>query len=352
LEQVVRNPALLLPHWPVDVADVKPVGDVYSVAGGGSRYVLKPLNKGRRRARFICSLTEYLGRGSDPLTPGLIRTRDGRLLKTETRGRHWIMCEWIHGRTCDWKDLGDALKCAAALARFHTQARDYCHLPNERPRAYWYHWPDKLARRFNALEDHLGAATRAVSAGTAPYYERIVAAHSARQLARARDAMQVLAASHYPALCAQYRRRGQVIHGDPAGRNFVFTETGDVRIIDLESVRQDLPALDIAKLMRRVLKSHEWSIDVAKAVLSSYENVAGLDPLMLPVVYTFVAYPMKFYRDVHRYYMRSGGWTYRRHLSKLIKHLWREKGKQRFLDWFGRDFDRAPFAEADNGGPR
>ncbi|MDP2872411.1 MAG: phosphotransferase [Bacillota bacterium] len=350
MEQPGFTPSSLLVQWPVDVTDVKAVGDVYSVAGVGRRYVLKPINKGMRRARFICSLTEYLGRGADPLTPGLIRTRVGKLLTTESRRRHWILCEWIPGRTCDWADLGDAARCAAALARFHTQARDYCHLPHERPQAYWDRWPTRLLRRYEALRGFCAAAERAVQAGGAPYFDRMVAAQSARQLARAQDAMRVLAASPYRSLCAEYRRRGQVIHGDPAGRNFVATENGMVRIIDLESIRQDLPALDIAKLLRRVLKSHGWRTDVAMAVLSAYADAGGLDPSMLPVVYAFIAYPMKFSYDVRRYYTCAEGWAYRRHLRKLIKHLWGEKGKQRFLDWFGRDFARAPYAEADHAG--
>lgn len=340
---------LLLARWPVDVVGVYPVGDVFRVEGADRLYVLKPIDKSRRRARFICSLTEYLGRGANPLTPALIRTRDGGLLTSDAGGRHWILCEWIEGRTCDWGDLQDAQRCAAALAQFHSQARDYCPLPNERPRAYWNQWPEKLARRYEQLQGHCDAArSKASDPGGGSHFDRLVAGQSRRQLARAEDALRVLAASQYHMLCAVYRRRGQVIHGDPAGRNFILTDTGEVRIIDLESVRQDVPALDIAKLLRRVLKAHRWRTDIAQAVLASYAGFAGLDPAMLPLIYVFVAFPTKFYRDVQRHYIRAEGWEYRHHLRRLTRHLWQEKGKQALLDCLGADCARVGFAEAAN----
>jgi spore coat protein I len=340
---------LLLARWPVDVAgDVSPVGDVFRVEGADRQYVLKPIDKSRRRARFICSLTEYLGRGAYPLTPALIRTRDGSLLTTDAGGRHWILCEWISGRTCDWSDLQDALRCAEALARFHAQARDYCPLPNEKPRVYWNQWPGRLAGRLDQLKGYSAAAERSVAAGAATHFERLVAAQSPRQISYAEDSLAVLAASQYPVLCAQYRRRGQVIHGDPAGRNFVLTGSGEVRIIDLESVRQDVPVLDLAKLMRRVLKAHRWRPDVAREVLSSYSSALVVEPAMLPILYAFVAYPMKFYRDVHRYYAAGDGRTGYHHLRKLVRHLWQEKGKRGLLEWLGAGCTRARYMEAAN----
>lgn len=325
--------AQLLAQWPVGVAELRKFKDVFRVRTSEADYVLKPLNKTRRRARYICGLTERLAEGESPLTPALVRTTSGSPMFSENDRRHWILCEWIGGRTTEWASLDDARFCTAALARFHQASRDYRPGPGQRPRVYFGRWPEKLVERRAGLRRYVREARDRVVTGQSTSFEELAVVHGPRLLRWADQAYQTLLESEYPALCAKYQSVHQVVHGDPAGRNFVVTEYGRTRIIDLETIRQDIPALDVAKLLRRALKKHRWQPDVALDLLRAYGYEQSLEPEMMPIVWTFLAFPTKVYRDLNRYYEERPGWSYRRHLLKLRKHLRYARRQDDFLEW-------------------
>lgn len=313
-------------------------GDVFRVRTTEADYVLKPLNKSRRRARYVCALMEYLAQGDHGLTPALARTADGGVMVSENRRRHWILCEWIGGRTCEWDDLTDARFSAAALGRFHCAARGRHPGPGESPKAYWHTWPEKLALRLTMLEQYVAEAKGRLAGGEGTRYDEVAAAAAPRQLALARRSLEVLLESDYSELCREAQACHQIIHGDPAGRNFVVTEYGQTRIIDLETTRGDIIALDVAKMLRRALKKHRWRPRVAEDLLTAYGREAPLPGAMMPVVWTFLAFPTKYYRDLERYYESRPGWSYRRHLYKLRKHLRGGARHDRLLDWFAERY--------------
>lgn len=317
----------LLGNWPVEVRHVKRRGDVFSVHAAEGRFALKPISKHRRRARFVCGLMEYITQGGPPLVPSLVKTRLGSLMVTESPTCHWILCEWVHGRVADWEHLSDALRSTDALARFHRAARGYRHKPGERPKAYWGVWPKTLVQRSELMKQHFDLARRRIAEGSGTRFDHLAVKIAPQQLAYASECLEVLSGSQYEALCDRYRSVGQVVHSDPAGRNFVCTEYGTVRIIDLETVRQDIPAADLAKLLRRVLKKHDWDVGVAGTVVSRYQAAHPLEAEMLPLVYVFCVFPTKICRDLRRYYEAGSGWSQRRHLHKLRKHVRAERAK-------------------------
>lgn len=320
----------LLAHWPLRPVEVRPYKDVFRVRTADGDFVLKPLNKTRRRARYLAGLMERLGSQPGSLTPALVRTSSGSSLVSEHHRRYWIVCHWIGGRTCEWDSLDDARLCAAALAGFHQAARGYLPGAGQRPRSYFGHWPEKLANRRAAIGRHLREARRRYYTGLGTSFDALVVEHGPMLLGWADQARQVLEHSAYPELCQRYQALQQVVHGDPAGRNFVVTEYGRVRIIDLETCRQDLPVIDLAKLLRRALKKFRWSPLVAEDLVRAY---GALEPELVPILWAFLAFPTKFYRDLRRYYEERPGWTPRQHLTKLRKHLSQVRRQDRFLDW-------------------
>lgn len=321
------HPRTLLDNWPLEIKEVRRRGDVFSVRATEGRFALKPINKHRRRARFVCGLSEYLSRGNPPLVPVVAKTRLGLLMVTERPTRHWVLSEWVHGRVADWEHLDDVLRSAESLAAFHQAARGYRRRPNERPKAYWGVWPERLAQRTETMRRYFALARERISGGNGTRFDRLALKAADRQLAYAEECLQILAGSQYEAMCDRYRSVGQVVHNDPAGRNFVCTEYGTVRIIDLETIRQDLPATDIGKLLRRVLKKHRWDSGVASVVLSRYRSVSRLENEMLPLIYVFLAFPTKICRDLRRYYEGRPRWSERRSVHKLRKHLRAERRK-------------------------
>jgi CotS family spore coat protein len=323
----------LLAHWPLVPVEIRQFKDVFRVRTVDGDFVLKPLNKTRRRARYLAGLMEHMGSRPGALTPALVRTKSGSALVSEHSRRYWIICRWIGGRTCEWSSLDDIRLCTAALAGFHQAARGYLPGAGQRPRSYFNRWPEKLANRRAAISRHLREARRRYYTGIGNEFDALVVEHGPMLIGWADQARLVLEASAYPELCQRYEAMQQVVHGDPAGRNFVVTEFGRVRIIDLETCRQDLPAIDVAKLLRRALKKFRWRPEVAEDLLRAYTHQSPLEPELLPVMWAFLAFPTKFYRDLTRYYEERPGWTLRHHLAKLRKHLRQIRRQDAFLDW-------------------
>ncbi len=63
-----------------------------------------------------------------------------------------------------------------------------------------------------------------------------------------------------------------VCHGDPAAHNLILRPDGRVQMIDLNSLRVDLPCVDLWKLTHRMAFWRGWSPEPVVEVLTAYNR--------------------------------------------------------------------------------
>lgn len=221
----------------------------------GHIYALKRMRKPRRQ-RFVRNALIAVRRKGFADFSGPLSLRVGR---------HELQ-RWIGGRGPDTRSPQDMEACARTLARFHAAARGRT-MPLETSALGT--WPAHFHRRLARVQNAVGRATSGTRAGDW-WKSRGPAATD-----RIRLALSLIASVDYDALCRQARAERTLCHGDSGGGNFVMAKRGPV-LIDFETLRTDLQAFDVYRLLRLAGKRCGWRTDVARAALSGYARTAPL----------------------------------------------------------------------------
>lgn len=120
-------------------------------------------------------------------------------------------------------------------------------------------------------------------------------------------------------------------HGDFQYHNILLSDSR-ISIINFEKFVADNQVRDLYLLMRKLLEKSNWSVELGKRLLESYEQARALSAIDRIDLYYRLAYPEKFRKIVNFYYNSGKAWIPGRNQEKLDKVVEQEKEKQNFLN--------------------
>jgi len=299
---------------------------VYRVsARDGRAYVLKRMrHQSNQHLRFIDrtlrSLREQEG---VPLAWRCKEEPGGKraFIRPTRTGDAYVLIPWIEGRAPDARNPVDLTACAHCLARFH-DASAKVPLSPASAKSTLGCWPIKFR------EDTLLLASRVKEAGShtgdLADFLREVGYDLLEQAFRVELA---LAQSDYQRICKQ-AQRGQthVCHGDCGDANFVMTSSG-AYLLDFETLRIDIPAYDIYRLVRLQAKANAWDPGLSLAMLDAYRDVRPLTRADLTLALLWLQFPRKAVRSVRSPHI----WERNEYTQKRLHAAWEEMERSRSL---------------------
>ncbi|NLK07378.1 MAG: CotS family spore coat protein [Firmicutes bacterium] len=308
-----------LGEWPITPKGISPYKDVYKVDAEEGIYCLKQVDKKTRRALALEGVLEHLVAEKFTLTAKPHHNNAGRLLSQIRPGVHYILTDWVQGRSPDFRKFdADIVGAAATLALFHNASCGYVPPPGGKLRSRLSRWPTRLISRLREvvrLREELNHKLFLDNFDRAflQYYPWI--------LDRAEQGLQIFTTPQYDDLVKTARRNNSFCHGDVAQRNFIVGDQGGYYIIDLDLVRRDTKAADLYKLFRDVTKKRRWDFTAAQLILQGYSKITPLKADELAVLYGFLCYPHKIIHLILRYYVKregkSRGWSTSKFIEKL-----------------------------------
>ncbi|MDP2873235.1 MAG: CotS family spore coat protein [Bacillota bacterium] len=266
-------------------------------------YCLKPVRKSQSRLEFMHDVQEHVRkRGFDRVQP-LLRTTSGSIAVWR-RGVAWTLTPWVEGRELSYDRLDEVTAAAAVLARFHLAVAAFISPAGSRWQSNLGKWPAKVASR---------CAELLAAARTDPGGDRTFASHLSQLAptlaAHTRRSLLALSSPAYRRLCQAEGGHAPVCHGDPAAHNFLVGANGRVEMIDLNSLRIDLPCVDLWKLLRRVAFHLDWEPDAVLALLGAYNSVRPVGPEERDVLLGLLWFPEKHWRLVVEASKARVDWT-------------------------------------------
>lgn len=120
-------------------------------------------------------------------------------------------------------------------------------------------------------------------------------------------------------------------HGDYQYHNILHCDK-EWFIINFEKCTRDDPIRDLYLLMRKLLEKSNWSVELGKELLATYEQERPISAISRIDLFYRLSYPEKFWKIANFYYNSSKAWIPDRNREKLQKVISQEKEKQYFLE--------------------
>ena len=120
-------------------------------------------------------------------------------------------------------------------------------------------------------------------------------------------------------------------HGDYQYHNILHCDR-EWFIINFEKCIKDDPIRDLYLLLRKLLEKSNWSVELGKELLSTYEQERPISAISRIDLYYRLSYPEKFWKIANFYYNSGKAWIPDKNREKLQKVISQEKEKQYFLE--------------------
>lgn len=320
----------LISHWGLTAYRWEKIKDVFRVETdyGTKNLKISPLIP--ERLTFVHGAVHHLTlRGFSRMVP-LIPTLSGETY-IRSNGYAFSLFDWIEGRQADFSFPEELKESTQVLAEFHQCSAGFTPPPGSNMRDLLGKCLKHFEERYQNLLDFKEQARHS------PYDEfaQLYLENVDFFLPMAETAIARLKASNYTHLVQMAKFNQTFCHGDPAARNFILTPQGTIFMIDFDSIRLDLPIMDLIKFTRRVMKKHDWNFETARLIIDAYQDIIPLAPSELDVMRAIFYFPQKFWRMSIRHFHHHGHYSPEREVVKFQKLL----DKQQPLAAFQVQFD-------------
>lgn len=201
----------------------------------------------------------------DPLT-----SQGKRPFLKMNRNSFYIFTPWIQGRWPTVHSRKDMRACGVALAHFHRAGQ----MQSSKAGALNMtgKWTAVLAKQHLFLQKFVHNAGRN---GPLRVMDRYLNQYGNEILDYSKESRRLLRQSDYAAISRAHRSKSQLCHGDGGPTNFLINEKG-VHLIDFETLRIDLRAYDLYRVIYNSCKDHKWNFNIARPFLDGYQSVSKL----------------------------------------------------------------------------
>lgn len=315
---------VVLNHYPGKVLDIsnesyKDKKGVWWIKTPGGMKILKKVSNSEETLRFILDAVRHLMKNGVRL-PEVCKTTTGSDY-VNINGTCYVLTEAIEGRNPSYSVPGELHGISAELARFHKASEGFTPSPGTKPKYHLGLWIDDYARQ---LEDIKGFYEKDPEF---PYFYK-----------RAANAIAGLKGKEYDEWVGKAQSKGSLCHQDFAAGNLILTPTGEIFVLDTDSITIDIPARDIRKLLNKVMKkAGRWDISLAKSIMHSYQSVNPLTVSEWEVVRLDLMFPHLFLGAVSKYYYkRDKEWSEDKYLQRIAEISSFEKTITPVLDNFNK----------------
>lgn len=321
--------------WGLEAKRIRRVRSVFKVVTDQGVYCLKPVKDKEARLRFFDSVLRYVADKGFPILAPYIRTQAGELVGVHAEQR-LILCPWIRDtKEINYRNIEEVTKAATVLGQFHYAAQGY--LPEEgiQIKDKQGKWVEKLARRTQDVQYFIEMAKKSNRK-----YDHYFLEHAGWILNETSEAFFTMRESDYYGKVDESMYLNQLCHGDPSKRNFIKNSQGEVFLIDFDSMKSDLPVVDLWRFLRRILSRDQWKMEMIKPIIDGYTSQFPLDRRDFEILYSFLLFPEKIWRNAHKYYERQGwdSWSHDRLLRNFKRLVSQKEDRNRFLTEFKEIF--------------
>ncbi|ASS76168.1 hypothetical protein CIG75_15290 [Tumebacillus algifaecis] len=285
---------LLEEHWQLAVEKVTAVGPVWRVQTVQGDFCFKRGKHSLARLFFDFHAIEYLWKQGFTSTPRLISTVYGNPI-IQTDDGPFFLTQWV-GRPLRSTSKAEWMQAAQTLGEFHQASKGITFPPAIKRFTFDGKWTLRFQERTEELQQCFAAYHKPRNE-----FENKVHQDASELMTIATQASSAFADSDYERLVAELAHSPSLVHSNVKAENFSVAQSGAVSLIDFDSFRIDLPVQDLANLFQDLLPALNWSPDDALDIFAAYQQARPVDPVEIPVLLAYLAYPHRVYKEIRKY---------------------------------------------------
>ncbi|WP_187119272.1 CotS family spore coat protein [Clostridium polynesiense] len=307
LEKVLKN-------YNLNILEVYRKRSAYKVVAKEGLYCLKRMKHGEHKVKNGYILTKELNRLGFYNTAEYMLTANKKLYVKEAKYIFYLTT-WIDGIESNLYESKEISECIKLLAKFHlaVQNINIGNLLLEDNSNKWIrHYENKLNDL--KLYEKIIKEKLMLSQFDNLYEQDILDEYN-----YGRFSLDLISSCDYNIINSSMKG---ICHDSFYYQN-IITMNDEYYIIDLDSIVMDIQIVDLAKLIRRLMYSHnyKWDFNKAKVIIETYNSVKKISPPELKLMLAVIAFPHRFWKIGKKRYIKPNQWSEIRFYKKLKKYI-------------------------------
>ncbi len=327
---------IVLKQYPVTVLEIKNESykdkkGVWWIKTNKGMYILKKISNSEQTLQFILDAVRHLLQNGVYL-PKVRKTTDGREY-VSIDGVCYVLTEAIIGRNPTYASHEDLAMIAEGMAKLHKASAGFRPATGTKPKYHLGLWVEDYTEQ---IEDIKRYVDNELLKNEHDSINSLIIRELPHFYERAQKAIEGLNGNDYAQWVSEIKEKGCLCHQDFAAGNLIVTPSGDLYILDTDSLTVDIAARDIRKLLNKVMKkSSAWDHEQAKRILRHYQAQNPLTPSQWEVVRLDLLFPHLFVGAVNKFYhKRDKEWSAEKYMQRISEMSAFEKTVEPALENF------------------
>ncbi len=243
---------------------------VLRIKSDTEEYALKHVQLPLEKLLYLLSIKDFMWARGFTSFPFIVPTLQGEYFLPRESGIYYLL-HWIPGRESNFLNHNDLMLYAAVLGRLHRLTKGF-HSSGSDWQGRWSAGLQKLAALDCSHASRLSSLREVVP-----------------EVIRA--GAKTLSLLQEPEVARSLRQPAVVCHHDLSSRNFLISTGNRGFLIDFECARADVPMLDLAQFLERVMLWRNWDLTLALQLLAAYTEENPLTRGDLGALLAFLYFP-------------------------------------------------------------
>ncbi|MGI6667896.1 MAG: CotS family spore coat protein [Acetivibrionales bacterium] len=326
----------VLGRYNINVIDIrnesyKEKKGVWRVKTSQGNKILKKVSYSEETLWFIMDAVRHLCSNGVRI-PGVSLTSEGKEY-VYIGGACYILSDAIEGRNPRYSSPRELDMIAGGLANFHKASKGFIPSQESKPKYHLGLWIEDYTAR---VEEIKALSEKYSLAHADDTINSIILKEMPHFYERASRAIELLKGKEYEDWVNEARQTGCLCHQDFAAGNLILSPSGDLYVLDTDSITMDIAARDIRKLLNKVMKkAGKWDAALVSRILERYQAVNPLTPRQWEVVRLDLLFPHLFVGAVNKYYYkRDKEWNNEKYKQRIVEMAALEKTAEPVLENF------------------
>ncbi|WP_090670979.1 phosphotransferase [Paenibacillus tianmuensis] len=210
----------------------------------------------------------------------------------------FVLHPWLKGSWPSPKSRSQMKACGTLLARFHRTGKRIT-IPKAGINNMSGKWYTYLQNEQKVLQKAFRKAKRN---GFRSPLDRLLQAHGKEILQMGKASLRSLRNSDYRSICR--KTKATLCHGDCGPTNIIRSANG-MYLIDFETLRLDLRAYDLYRIIFNSCIDHGWNFSIVKSILDGYQKVFKLTTSDYQMLKIWLRFPRGICKLIVHYDQKS-----------------------------------------------
>lgn len=336
MKEVMGDIMTVLEQYDIEVAGIKTESykekkGVWWIDTPQGYRILKKHSNSKETVEFIISSVYYL-KNNGVNIPDIVKTKENSSY-VYWDNHCYVMSKAVTGNNPRYENTEELKRVVHEMARFHSASSGFEPPKGCKSRVHLGGWVEDYRNRSEKLRGYFAKEEKNV--GCSAFGETILKEFP-HFYSRMQEAAALLVESCYFEWVDEIADKKSLCHQDFAAGNLILTDSGEMFVLDTDSITIDIPIRDIRKLLNKVMKKRgTWDIELVRKMLEWYQDKNPLEASRWQVLKADLSYPHLFEGIMSKYYeKREKSWTQDKYIKRLNEMIKIERLVEPIIDCF------------------